>query len=147
MGLLSSGSIGTHQNYNSLIGSLVFLPRKQNYGIILKAIDIGLNLEICRFTIYFSTGEKFGTFVDEIRMVQKLSGSIWPMETYNNWKSLLKAAWDVLNANVLPSSFERESDQSFTNALDLIFNIFIFCYCAFGLCCFYFFITHAIIGI
>jgi|MDTA01.2.fsa_nt_gb hypothetical protein len=77
MELLSSGSIGIHpKNYDSIIGSLVYLPFKQKYGLVLTAIDIGLSFDITRFTILFSNGEKFGTFVDEIRLIQKLSGSI-----------------------------------------------------------------------
>ena len=79
MAQLLSGSSGLSKskdyNSGSYVGSLVQFMYKERYGIIIYKIDEELDDINCRYMVYYNHGARFGTFLDDLRMIQVLTGS------------------------------------------------------------------------
>tara|TARA_A100001515_G_C4587068_1_gene214868 strand:+ start:1628 stop:1783 length:156 start_codon:yes stop_codon:yes gene_type:complete len=48
---------------------------REKYGIIIYKIDEELDDINCRYMVYYNHGARFGTFLDDLRMIQILTGS------------------------------------------------------------------------
>ena len=76
MEMLLSGSSGLSEAQLSrlAIGSLVELKNKNSIGIIIKNLDLDLYDGPYRYLVYHDYGTMFGTYLDDMRMIQILSG-------------------------------------------------------------------------
>ena len=74
MAMLLSGSFGLHNKYKKYIGALVYVKSQRSLGYVLKAIDLEFDLELCRMNIWMPK-ETFGTFIDDINIIQILTSS------------------------------------------------------------------------
>ena len=77
MEMLLSGSSGLSEKALSeiVIGSLVKLNNREDIGIIIKNLDLELFEGPYRYLVYHNHGTLFGTYLDDMRMLQILSGS------------------------------------------------------------------------
>jgi len=81
MEILLSGSIGPEKNnkhyeYDTFVGALVRVKSQRSLGYIIRAIDVGFKVNICRFTIWMSRSkDRFGTYLDDVDILQLLTGS------------------------------------------------------------------------
>ena len=77
MAQLLSGSTGkvNHLTSSCYIGSLVEFANRDYIGIIIKKIDFDVKDEDCRYWVYYDQGNKFGTYLSDLRMIQALTGS------------------------------------------------------------------------
>ena len=78
MEVLLSGSVGlktiNDKYYDNVLGALVYVKSKRTLGYIMSAIDLGLKLDLCRLKVWLPN-EKFGTFLDDMTVIQALTGS------------------------------------------------------------------------
>ena len=73
---LLSGSIGQKDatKHDKHIGALVYVKSQKKLGYVLRPIDSDVDFNMCRFVIWTSD-ENFGTFFDDVTIIQILTGS------------------------------------------------------------------------
>lgn len=79
MGVLLSGSAGQisqFEHYKKYIGALVYVKSHRSLGYIINPVDIGLDIDICRLRVW-TPSEYFATFIDDINLIQLVTGSLY----------------------------------------------------------------------
>ncbi len=75
MAALLSGSTGLNDHYY-FNGALVYIKSQRSLGYVIKPIDVENDISVCRFNIW-TNRDRFGTFLDDIQILQLITGSFY----------------------------------------------------------------------